>query len=403
MEVFTGLEYLMIDIANHFGLDKENFDKRLNWVDTNNKILESKIQEADEPYLFQKAVMALRDVQEGRPTGHMVGFDSTASGLQIMSAITNCEVGAYYTNLIDPDNRIDAYTELNKIQQSILGHKSQVERKDSKQALMTVLYGSKATPKEIFGEDTPELVAFYKAVLEIAPGAWELLQCLLDSWQPRNYAHTWSLPDGFIAKVNVIDIERHRIEVDELNHHRFNFEFYVNKPMERGLSNVANVIHSIDGYIVRSIQRRCNYNKEVITKTHKIISDELMFRLIGHSKGPEEGQGIQQKYLKEIRFVEEVQPHTAHLYTTVQLSVWKEILDKMLMYDPFPVVTVHDEFKVHAQNVTYLRWHYKEIMADLAESNILDSIFTNIYNEEKKYKKEGNIGYKIRKANYHIC
>lgn len=40
-------------------------------------------------------------------------------------------------------------------------------------------YGSKAKPKEIFGEDTPELNAFYQAAQQVAPGAWELLQDLL--------------------------------------------------------------------------------------------------------------------------------------------------------------------------------------------------------------------------------
>jgi len=81
---------------------------------------------------------------------------------------------------------------------------------------MKSFYGSKAVPKELFGEDTPELNAFYKAAHQVAPGAWELLQDLLASWQPYTLSHEWKLPDGFDAKVKVMAKREARIEVDEL-------------------------------------------------------------------------------------------------------------------------------------------------------------------------------------------
>ena len=60
-----------------------------------------------------------------------------------------------------------------------LGTNLAVSRSDAKDALMTSFYGSKLKPKEIFGEGTPELDAFYVAAFAIAPGAWNLLQELL--------------------------------------------------------------------------------------------------------------------------------------------------------------------------------------------------------------------------------
>jgi hypothetical protein len=44
----------------------------------------------------------------------------------------------------------------------------------------------------------------------------------------------------------------------------------------------------------------------------------------------------------------------------------------MLEHKPFPLVTVHDEFKAHANNINQVRWHYKEILAEIADSNVLD-------------------------------
>ncbi|OZB41174.1 MAG: hypothetical protein B7X50_07705, partial [Alishewanella sp. 34-51-39] len=178
------------------------------------------------------------------PTGHLVAMDACCSGLQIMSAITGCISGARSTGLVDPNRRADAYTEQTSRMQGILGGNFSVTREDAKAALMTSFYGSKEQPKLIFGEDTPELAAFYQACQEMAPGAFTLLQELLDSWQPYALVHEWTLPDGFDARVKVMQKEETRIEVDELDHASFTYEYYVNQGSKKGLANVANVVHS---------------------------------------------------------------------------------------------------------------------------------------------------------------
>jgi hypothetical protein len=43
-------------------------------------------------------------------------------------------------------------------------------------------------------------------------------------------------------------------------------------------------------------------------------------------------------------------------------------LDMMLSRNAFPLITIHDEFKAHPNNMNLVRYHYKEIMAEIAES-----------------------------------
>ena len=141
MRQFTAWEYLMIDVANQFGLDKKLFEERIEWAQTNIDKLEELAVHAETKPLYHKAVMAIRKVQQGKPTGHMVGLDASCSGLQLMSAMTGCWVGAEATNLVNPDARNDAYSMCTETMNQALAAQLlsvQVPRAKAKQALMTL-------------------------------------------------------------------------------------------------------------------------------------------------------------------------------------------------------------------------------------------------------------------------
>ena len=136
---FTGIEYLAIDVANAYGLDKETFEYRIDWVKTNQDSLETYASKAEEPHLYNKAVAHFRKALKGLPTGHAVALDSCASGLQLMSVMTGCKSGCYMTGLIDPDKRMDAYSLVTGYMNDLLGKDSVVvSRKDAKSAIMTL-------------------------------------------------------------------------------------------------------------------------------------------------------------------------------------------------------------------------------------------------------------------------
>ena len=282
---------------------------------------------------------------------------------------------------------------------------------------MTTMYGSKAKPKEIFGEDTPELSAFYQAAFIIAPGAWELLQDLLASWQPYALTHNWKLPDGFDARVKVMQKKEARIEVDELDHATFTYEFYENEGSKTGLSNAANVVHSMDAWILRSMHRRCNYDREVAEKAAELITMELCNRTVAGTVAnqnwiPSQPVGKVRYYveqyerstLADVVILPYIDEDAVKCLTTEHLSALENILSGMLDYQPFELITVHDEFKSHCNNMNHVRWQYREIMAEIADSEVLNDLLSQIHGVPGTFNKLSfNLAEQIRESEYALC
>ena len=55
----SGWEYMCIDVANYFGLDKKTFEERLEWVYKNINCLGMFIKQAESPELYHKAIITL--------------------------------------------------------------------------------------------------------------------------------------------------------------------------------------------------------------------------------------------------------------------------------------------------------------------------------------------------------
>jgi hypothetical protein len=273
-------------------------------------------------------------------------------------------------------------------------------------------YGSKKVPKTLFGEDTLELNAFYQAAQEIAPGAWDLLQTLLASWQPYALTHAWKMPDGFDVRVKVMSPKKARIEVDELEKASFTYEFYENEGTKTGKSNAANVVHSVDAWVLRSMHRRCNYNREVAEEAARLIEIELVERAMGKTQQVfgmgTEAHYYMEQYTRSTLADAVILPHlnadTVCFLDTEHLQALARILTGMLQYQPFELVTVHDEFKAHANNMNWVRWQYREILSEIADSELLDDLLSQIHGYPGNYPKLSfNLGDQIKKSAYALC
>lgn len=416
MQTFTGYEYLLIDIANQWGLDKELFEARIQWVKDNLADLENLAAQRGhwkEQPLYLKAVQALRKAEQGMATGHRVGFDAVCSGMQLMSAMTGCAAGAKATGLLGSNVRADAYTTCSTHMENLLGRSLPHVRKSVKNATMTALYGSKAEPKKEFGDGTEELEAFWAALEKTAPGAVNLLGVLLSSWNPEALYHSWILPDGYQAYCKVTVKHKARVRVEELDSIRFDYEYTVNEAKDKDVKNAANVVHSIDAYVLRSLLRRCNYDLDRVSWAYNEVLEELMTRAGRTTQSlPQATEGVQH-YLdlwKRTTLVDPViLPYLgAQDFSTLPLAFLKSlrrVLESMLEHKPFPVLTVHDEFTCHPNNMNALRRHYRDILADLADSTILDDLLSQLYGEPVSYyKATPDLGERIRaEANYALC
>jgi hypothetical protein len=249
MNKYSPLEYIKISVANAYGLGRENWDVRLDAFDSmwNSSNTDHFIETAKEPLLMQKGLRAYSDAINGIPTGYIMDLDATASGLQIMACFIGCPTTAKAVNLINTGNREDPY--------GAVAIEMDEERDFCKDPTMTHFYGSKAQPKKVFGEDTPELELFYDTLNKLLPGAMECMDDMQESWQHDALVNSWTLPDGHTASVkNMIAVDK-PIEIDELNHSRFTHRLYENQAQDYGVSLAANIVHSVDAYVVREMYR----------------------------------------------------------------------------------------------------------------------------------------------------
>ena len=248
---FSPLEYIKISVANAYGhgLDRENWDKRLDWFDNDmgSSGMRNCVLEADEPILMEKGLRAYTDAIDGIPTGYIMGLDATASNLQIMSCLIGCPITARNNNVINTGNREDGYTKV--------ATDMKLPRKPVKKPVMTTFFGSKAQPAELFGIGTPELQEFYESLQEHFPGAMEWMDDVQSCWDSTALSYTFNALDGHTAYIKVMKAVDKPIEIDEMDHATFTHRLYENIPKGFGVFLAAHIVHATDGYIVREMYR----------------------------------------------------------------------------------------------------------------------------------------------------
>lgn len=307
--------------------------------------------------------------------------------------------------MIDTGVRPDAYTAVTNEMNRLLPLEGRgtitVPRGDAKDATMKSVYGSRAVPENIFGENVD---IYYMAAMSIAPGAFELMPELINTWQPKALDHSWTMPDGFEVFIPVMQTSETTIKVDELDGAGLTVRYKENLPSKFGLANAANLTHSVDALVMRNMVRRCSYN-HVQTSEVSLWLEEYL--LLGSAPEALEDP-LLIKYVtlaEQSQFVDPVVIPYINETNVYQLPHWyarklSRLLDMMLDHKPFDLITVHDAFKSSMVNCNRVRHHYKEILAEIAESDMLAYLLTSLTGNKVTVEKEADIADLIRESEY---
>lgn len=383
MQTFTPRQYLAIDIANNFGLDKETWDTRLSWFEENKSSLLNLTGSAEEPALFYAGVKAYEDMLAGKPIGYTVALDATSSGLQLLSCLTGdrraselCNVVNYMGENGKPLRR-DAYTVVYQLMLDILGESSRIKRSDTKQAVMTAFYGSEAKPKEVFGEGI-RLKTFENVMDSSAPGPWALNKFLLQCGNPDATRYVWVLPDNYHAVIKVMVPE---VQTVNFNGKPFDIIRMVQGCEDKTRMLSANITHSIDGMVVREMLRRCNYDRDLVAAVRELCDiGQTEYPVIEGNKDMvfQLWENYQESGFLSMSILDYLDPNTIAM---VDRQVVADMLDT-LPKKPFQVMTVHDCFRCHPNYGNDLRRQYNQILSDIAKSDLLGFILSQVLGQE---------------------
>ena len=394
MQELSGIEYVMCDIAckHDKTFEKKNWNGRINHFSSLDLEDESIYRKASNPIGLRSAINAYKAFINGEPSGYMFSLDACSSGLQLLSLLVSCEkswslCGGNSTKCVD------SYTEIFES----MDFRGNLTRKSVKAAIMTSLYGSKSGPKKAFGDKVEH---FYETMETMVPGAWQLNLALQELWNDvKNGIYSWVLPDNFHAHIET------KVKVFQ----KFKFldqtlevpKFVTGKPeFHKGLA--PNLIHSIDGMIVREMFRRCMFNPIILQYVDFIFTetvnndsitpdDKMVISLWSHYKNTG---------FLSTRILEHITPDNAgHL----NKKVIYDMIDTFPI-KPFELVSVHDCFRCHPNNGNDLRKQYNIIMADINDSSLLDSLVSQIIKQPVTVMKTGKIKREnILKSNYALA
>lgn len=394
---FTGMQYLQIDIANKFGLDKQDWNVRLDWFNQNQEKLLSLVPQAKEPALFYAGVQAWNQAQQGLEIGYPISLDACSSGLQLLACLTGDDKAARLCGVIDTGHREDAYSVIYNEMVNSIGESAKISRDDCKDAIMTSLYGSTAVPKQVFGEGKL-LQVFVDTMSDVAPAAWALNQVFLDIWDSTVLSHDWILPDNFHVHVNVMGTIKEKVQF-------FNKPYEVvtkvNMPKEKGRSLGANVTHSIDGFLVRELTRRCDYRPDQVAKIQHMIfnaweKNELQDTINNRMLEKLWFHYLDSGYLSA-RILDYI---TQDNISYIDRSVIQELIDS-LPVKPFKVMSIHDCFRVLPNYGNDLREQYNLQLTLIAKSKLLSFTLTQVMGREIKVDKANpNMWKHIMDSNY---
>ena len=407
MTTFTGTQWLLIDLASRYGKDKLPFSERLTFgenflpylmVDSLEELTESLtpwLEQAKDKEMFAGCALALWDTYQGRNSSWQVGQDQCASGPQLLSVLLKCETGMKNTGAIGTEVP-DPYTVI----ANTMG--VEADRSKVKKATVPHVYGSTAVPMAVWGDEYDKFLAAYTETVPMAQMAKELM---IDTWDSEATYHEWDMPDGAIAHNKVLTTVKKRGY--PLGKHTYTYQYSEIGTKEKGSigtkSNSASTTHSYDGFMLRELNRRCNYDFKVeeciqLLKNPSLIGlpCEGLQRLESLYKRFNQVSVVAIEYLNKDSLINLSKGYRAKLLV---------ILEEVVQWPPFEIKNVHDDFMCLPNHVNRMKFWFQELLVETYQSNWWMDVYSKLTSEDHSYLKEEpkeEIIQQIRLAQYSI-
>jgi hypothetical protein len=105
-----------------------------------------------------------------------------------------------------------------------------------------------------------------------------------------------------------------------------------------------------------------------------------------------------------LRGAEFINEKTVFNFTLDYREELRVLIQETLTRPSFPVLTIHDAFKCHPNYVNEMREVYRDILVELADSNVGNQIIKEVRNDPSySYQKFSmNLGNEILKSEYFL-
>lgn len=439
MQHFTPAQWVLIDAANTYGLDKETYEDRLKFGrELLEKVkaeedLSAMTKEADTPPLFVKSLYAIEDILAGNPTSHIIELDAVNSGPQLLSVLLHCKTGMRNSGVINTGVRPDGYNiildnmnqftreQTEDVEDTAISNPNAkvivredggaIERKEVKNAAVPYAYGSDHKPIQVFGQDVFHV--FEEGYARTFPLAAWIRQVLINAWDSSALYHEFESIDGFVSHLECRGTVSTKSTIQGYTYTYIQEE---NRPLVPGFdqgtkSLVANVTHSGDAFLVREMKARCQHSPSKMARIVKQLEDYL--------RDPESQSKSTPANLRLHKLAALSERHnfvSAAMFDHIEGSclrhLGKTLLGKlltlakrMLERGAFYMITIHDAFKCSPMNAEAMRMTYNEIIAELYESPWLLNVVEDLTGVKYEWVEECDDETRdaILDSDYMIC
>ena len=162
----------------------------------------------------------------------------------------------------------------------------------------------------------------------------------------------------------------------------------------------------IDGMVVREMLRRCCWDKETYGRCLDLYMNGYHGQVKQDQKNEETLRLLITHYkysgFFSARILDHVNQNTFWILEAEGVLPQFKALMESMPENPFSILTNHDCFRCHPNYGNDLRKQYNQILSELAKSDILSFIVSQILDSKHTVNKIGDLSAAILETNYSL-